>query len=375
VFLKKIQNELEEMFLKKQIEVVRPSRIEDCPRAIVLDALVGMSEEIEEIPIDEEKKEEEWRKGAALAGLIYEQIVCPILISDGFDYQVKVETDYLSGTCDFYKYDPETGTATVIDIKTIARKSLPFIPQQKHISQVMVYMDGALNGRVYKVDPETQEIREYPRAKQVEGYLLYILRENPLYFSPRQEVKVEYDPDRIERLKKRAHELREWISKGEIPPVPEGFHPFQFPCYINMYEGAFYCPHWKTCWSTLMLQEGDEIPEELIDVATQYIEADTAYHFWKDRREDLHDQIVQLTMGHPSLTIPARGGVIKKTTYSYERIDYKAVLEGLIEFLRERIPVNYLVEITKVITDLKDRFKIRDVRVRLTAGGEPNQPK
>jgi len=375
VFLRKIQSELEEKFLKNQIEVVRPSRIEDCPRAIVLDALIGIPEEIEEIPIDEEKKEEEWRKGAALAGLIYEQFICPILISEGFDYQVRVETDYLSGTCDFYKYDPETGTATIIDIKTIARKGLSFIPQQKHVSQVMVYMDGALNGRVYKIDPETQEVREYPRAKQVEGYLIYILRENPLYFSPRQEVKVEYDPERIERLKKRSQELREWIARGEVPPIPEGFHPFQFPCYINMYEGAFYCPHWKTCWSTLMLQEEGEFPEELIEVATQYIEADTAYHFWRERREDLHEQIVQLTVGHPSLNIPARGGVIKKTTYLHTRTDYKSVLDGLLEYLREMLPLEKLVEVIKVVTDLKEKFTVRDARVRLTAGGEPNQPK
>lgn len=349
--------------LKRDSKVLRPSKIGGCPRAIVLEHISPVEDEIEG---DEFDSRVITKLGSALGGVIYERAIAPFLIEEGFLYQVKVKSGEIEGTCDFYKYDPETEEGLVVDLKTINRANLPYIPNPGHVDQITVYMDCILNGEIWTTKTvnegdKTVEVldKKLPNPKKVRGCLIYLLRENPLHITKEQECWVDYDPLRAELLRSRFQWLKESIEKGEIPPVPKDYTPFSYPCYISTYEGIYTCPYWDECWKETVSSEGDKIPDELSQLARKYYESWFNIRLHKKEKDRYAQMLKELTKGIPSILIPFEGGVLRKSVVSYDEIDYHEVLLGFLDFVNEyfKPSLPQRKKMVEVLENLKSKHK------------------
>lgn len=348
--------------LKRDDRALRPSKIGGCPRAVVLEHLYPTPEE------DKEEVDESllFKWGSALGGVIYERAIAPLLKSEGFLYQVRVRMDDIEGTCDFYKYDPNTEEGVVLDLKTINRATLPYIPSEAHIDQITVYMDCILHGEVWTTEivekdgVKTEvEVARLPNPKKVRGCLIYLLRENPLYLKEGQECWIDYDEVRAKNIRERFKWLKESIEKGEIPPVPRGYTPFKYPCYIPSYEGVYTCPFWEKCWRETITPEDADTSPELIDLARKYYNAWFCQQLYSKEREKYSQMLNELTKGIPTLTIPFEGGILKKSIVSYDDIDYHQVLLGLLSYINEefKLTLPQRKKIAEVIENLKKKHR------------------
>lgn len=343
--------------LKKSRHYLRPSTIGGCMRKNVLMELNPM----DDIPIEEIPEGMLVEKGAAVGGVIIEEKVAPILQKMGFKYQVRILIPYVpsgGGTCDFYYYDPNTEEAIILDLKTTNRSSLRFIPYESHVEQVLVYMDGALNGEIFetKIDENGQEVigERLPNPKKVRGCIVYLLRENPLFSGyEAQESWVEYDPKKVEEIKEKFARAQEYIEKKEIPPIPKNYSPYQFPCYISSFEGVFPCPFWNFCWAEEVKKSVEEYPEELLRAVRHYHHINEMYHLYKAERERLRAILMDLMEDVDSVMF--EGGTLKKIIEIREETNWVPVVESLLTFIGEnnKIPLEERVRIVQHYTQLK----------------------
>lgn len=347
-------------YLKRDNRALRPSRIGGCPRAVVLENISPLPEE------ETINSKDVARLGSALGGVIYERAIAPFLIDEGFHYQVRVKLDDIEGTCDFYKYVPETEEGIVVDLKTVNRATLPYIPMSGHIDQITIYMECILKGEIWttKIVDEGGKLVEVtdqrlPNPKKVKGCLIYLLRENPLHITDEQECWIDYDPLRAQILRERFNWLRECIEKEEIPPIPPDYTPFNYPCYIPTYEGIYTCPYWEKCWKDSVVPSDEKTSMELSQLARKYYEAWFAQRLYAKEKDKYSQMLRELTKGIPSLIIPFDGGVLKKTIVSYDDVDYHSVLLGFLDFINEQFKPSLSVrkKMVEVIENLKNKHK------------------
>ncbi len=342
---------------------IRPSSIGGCPRKNVLLSL----HPIQKDGIDELTPDQLAEVGAAVGGVILERFLEPIFKEMGFRYQVRIITDYAQGTCDFYYYNPDDESAIVLDTKTTNRSSLPYLPHQAHLDQLQVYMDGILHGEIYETirTEDGQELlgERLPNPKSVEGCLLYFLRENPLFIgTDAQEYWISYDPDYAQKLRRRFQKLRECVEKGEIPPIPSGYSPFQFPCYISSHEGIFRCPFWEMCWEGVL--EKSAAPPELLQVAQEYLTVNEMHKFYGKERRRLANTLKSLAISQPIISLPS--GIIKKVVVERSDVDYKSLLSDFLKYIGENpnIPMDEKLKIVRVYNQLKQQHTRTRTEVR-----------
>ncbi len=321
---------------------VRPSSLGSCPRRVILSILQGIDEDAEF------SKEDNWGglgKGVMVVGKIYEQALLPYLRKEGFLYQCYIVVDKelnLYGHSDFYlPPQGENDEAIIVDLKTTGKKSIPFLPHKHHINQVMLYMHGALHGEIWETNEKGEPIRQLENPKRISGALLYIIREDPYIVFDTQEFWINYLEDSAKALLDYAAKLNDMVAQGEVPPIPEGNSPYDFPCYYASEFGEIKCPFWDDCWREELKKHSGDITELGLRAIQEY----RAYKEAEGRYERTKELIKDTLRDYPTYEIITENGSVIKYTDFRRLVNYKSLIQDLVtEGLVPRQRLEALIE-------------------------------
>lgn len=319
--------------LRKWVRVepprIRPSSIGYCQRRNFFfhkyHAFIG--EEFVDTPLD--NLNDAYDTGFLASGKVYEAMLTPIFIKHGFNEQALIVIDKereFYGHADFVKYDDETDTMYIIDLKTTAFSHLPFLPNDGNVMQLQLYLHGALFGEVWLTDDNGEPLAKLPRPSNAYGALFYIIRENPAYVSPEQEHWFSYDPDIVEKAFALRDELEKYIERDEVPPIPRGYSPYNFPCLLRGEARTRWCPYWKYCWQDVV----NESDSEFGDIVEQLVRKKVEYENVSKEFKHLREMFLQMTSSRPRVHIISPYGTITKYTKTDNRVNLEAFINHAI---------------------------------------------
>jgi hypothetical protein len=225
------------------------SRLRSCPRQLIFSFLTSgyESEDLEEKGYGEADRG--W--GVLAAGVWWEEFLAQYVFPD-FKRQCKVSLLGIIGHCDFLKHDETEQRVTVLEIKT--RYETPDAPLQHHYVQLNAYLLGIKENGYWLSDGT--HITE--NIQTVEGSLIYLNRDNPADFA------IFHFPQPDETVRQIVEEakrhIEDFLQNGVIPPIPKGYQPFRFPCFIETRYDVKLCPFHINCWGKAEEATGDISP-------------------------------------------------------------------------------------------------------------------
>jgi hypothetical protein len=161
------------------------------------------------------------------AGVQAEERLALLLEAHGWHLarQVPVQTPYGNGRIDLVVHQPHR---LLLEIKTVALTSLPYLPRPEHVDQLLLYMGY------------------YPADTPWEGELVYWLRSET---QPDQlkAFAVAWDAARFAQLTDRLALIAQYVQQEQAVPLtacPE-MQAHRPPC---RYSAANRCAYWAHCW-------------------------------------------------------------------------------------------------------------------------------
>ncbi len=316
---------------KSQEPRIRPSTLGNCPRQVYYSILLP-----QEAASDEDN---EIARGFFISGKLHEELIAPYMQKAGFHYQcyIKIIPDddpNFYGHCDFYKYDERTQMCYIVDIKTTGYKSISYLPKQSHITQIMLYLHGAIHGEVWLTNENGDLIEKMPPAKGGYGCIFYIIRENPALTFDGQEFWFEYDAEEANALLAHKKALSLAIQKKTLPPIPASYSPFSYPCmYVSdITHKEATCPYWKLCWENVVSGRVSDVNNELRSLAERLI----ALYVAKEKAEEEYNQLAAklrdvILKDTPTMTIYTPHGEVRKVSITKKNVSWKRLVNCLVD--------------------------------------------
>ncbi len=231
------------------------SRLRSCPRQLIFSFLVGGMEGEDE----EEDISRGW--GVMVAGVWWEEFLAQFAFPE-FKRQCHVYLMGIAGHCDFLHHSDD-GKVTVLEIKT--RYEIPDSPLPNHYIQLNAYLLG-IRDNGYWLDDGTHVTEN---INKVEGFLIYLNRDNPADFG------IFHFPEPDEKVRQIVEEMKkcldEFIKSGVIPPIPKGYQPFRFPCFVETRYDVKLCPFHANCWGKPE-EPSEEISPLLVEGFRRWLE-------------------------------------------------------------------------------------------------------
>lgn len=258
-FLKMLEQTMRQRWSK---ETIRLSKTFHCPRSILFPHVRPECEPEGEFPEGIVELGTAWHKH--LQELLGEDWLCEM------EVYLKVRNLVIKGHVD--AYHPQEHL--LIDFKTVAQKSLPFLPKPEHIAQVTSYALAM---------PSNPKPIPYPPERI---WIVYFFREDPSC-SNAKIFEFNYPDDLNGYI---VDVLEFWGSIGEhleqkiLPDIPAGYDPFKFPClWSTTYGLTVYCPFWKYCWEQYSKPQIPEDKELLIEKLID------AWNEWKHKQHEVNE--------------------------------------------------------------------------------------
>ncbi len=268
--------------------------------------------------------------GYLATGKLFELFLTPHFQRQGFLHQCLIIIDpssNLYGHSDFYKYDEESKTGYIVDIKTTSYHHFDFLPNEAHVAQVQLYMHGALYGEIWRTGENGEPVERLPNPEKCVGGLLYIARENAALTSEKQEHWFPYNPRLVEEILQNKAKLSEAIAKGEPPPIPPHYTPYSFPCLFITVGESVICPYWDRCWLSSVSDIGEETLKNITEMVKRFVRYKEAEREWEEYRK----VFIECTSATPQVRVTTPLGVVEKTTQVRSRENAKRMVNLLIE--------------------------------------------
>ncbi len=187
---------------------------------------------------------------------------------------------------------------------------------------------GVLRGEIYETDEKGNPVQRLPNPKECLVGLLYVLRENPLYYDPdKMEFWWEYsEADALSTLEQYDW-LKVCIENKVPPPVPSSYSPFKYPCYFSSIHGTYRCPFWDRCWGGKTAVVVDEFTE----VSRRLVIAKAQERAWGEIYNQLRRRWLLLAdaLGTDELTLPE--GSVQRRIQTRTNTNWRAIVQQLAE--------------------------------------------